>query len=89
MFNFDEIHYVSNNSTHHFKVPQEVGPFNVKYMESHKIIEEMLESLNCLDSFPWKYDSKGVLSSRRRVVRLETYVCESYPMLDNIDNLNN
>ena len=60
IFNSDEIHFVSNNNTHQFKVPWEVGRFNVKDRTSQHIFEEMLVSLNLLVIFAWKYDPKGV-----------------------------
>ena len=77
MFNANDIHFVSNNSTCQFKVPQEVGPFNVKKREVQAIVKGMLESLNFPINFVWKHDPKGILSNKRRYIRMKTYVHET------------
>ena len=74
MFNPNYIHFVSNNSTHQLTIPQEVVPFNVKYMESQVIVEGMLSSLNLPTSFFSKYNPKGFISNKSRDVILQAYV---------------
>ena len=71
------------------KVTQEVGPFKVKEKVAHTIIEVMLAILKLPNSFVWKYDPKGVISSKRRAVRLVAYDHQSHDELEKIANLDN
>ena len=68
MLNAGDTHFVSNNTTCQFKVPQEVGPFNVEDRESKTIVERILSRLKLPTIFVWKYDPKGILSNKRELL---------------------
>ena len=89
MLNAGNTHFVSNNTTCQFKVPQEVGPFNVEDRESKTIVEMILSRLKLPTIFVWKYDPKGILSNKRRIVIPVAYVHEPHPKLNKIVNLEN
>lgn len=78
----DQIHFVPTKKEYILKLPTSVGPFTVNLRHALSTMEMLLQGMDLLQGKVWPYDPKGILSNRKRKIKLIAYVHETRPFIE-------
>ena len=71
------------------KLPTTIGPFVVNSRHALPVVEKLLQDMDLRQGKAWPYDSKGIISNRRKRNKSTPYMHEMMPFIEWQANLEN